>query len=60
MLYGPPGTGKTMLAKTVASNLNCHYMEMDGAKLKDKLYGEGLKILEARFQLAMEMVQSQQ
>src|SRR2546428_5136884 len=40
LLYGPPGTGKTLIARVVASEVDAHYIRVDGPEIIHRFYGE--------------------
>ena len=40
LLYGPPGTGKTYIAKALANEAGVKVIEVSGASLKSKWFGE--------------------
>lgn len=52
LLHGPPGCGKTLLAKAVAKEAGCRFINLDVASLTDKWYGESQKLASAVFTLA--------
>tara|TARA_B100001094_G_scaffold333430_1_gene412109 strand:- start:18166 stop:19062 length:897 start_codon:yes stop_codon:yes gene_type:complete len=52
VFYGSPGTGKTMLAKALATELACPFINFSVASIENKMYGESGKILKALFTLA--------
>jgi transitional endoplasmic reticulum ATPase len=40
LLYGPPGTGKTLIARALSSQLQAHFIHIDGPEVMHKYYGE--------------------
>ncbi|KAF2365554.1 ATPase AAA-type core [Trinorchestia longiramus] len=52
LLHGPPGCGKTLLAKAVAKEAGCRFINLDVSSLTDKWYGESPKLASAVFTLA--------
>ncbi len=40
LLYGPPGTGKTLIARAVASEVDAHFIHVNGPEIIHKFYGE--------------------
>ncbi|HMC37966.1 MAG TPA: AAA family ATPase, partial [Actinomycetota bacterium] len=40
LLYGPPGSGKTLIARAVASEVDAHFIPVDGPEIIHKFYGE--------------------
>jgi len=51
-LYGPPGCGKTLIAKAMAKESKCWFINLDVSVLTDKWYGESQKLTAAVFTLA--------
>nr|CAG4715308.1 unnamed protein product [Naegleria fowleri] len=52
LFYGPPGTGKTSLAKAIAKECNCAFLNVKREFLSDFLYGETEKLVAALFSFA--------
>jgi len=52
LLYGPPGTGKTLLAKALATELDAHFITINGPEIMSKFYGESEKHLREIFEEA--------
>jgi transitional endoplasmic reticulum ATPase len=40
ILHGPPGSGKTLLARTVAKNINATFFSINGPEILSKFYGD--------------------
>ncbi|KAH8393530.1 hypothetical protein KR200_004123, partial [Drosophila serrata] len=55
LLHGPPGCGKTLIAKAVAKDAGMRFINLDISVLKDKWYGESLKLASAVFTLAQKL-----
>ncbi|XP_078481022.1 ATPase family gene 2 protein homolog A isoform X1 [Ciona intestinalis] len=49
LLCGPPGTGKSMLAKSVAGELNANMMLLRGTEVMSRFFGESEKQLNSVF-----------
>ena len=52
IFYGQPGTGKTFLAKAIANEAQCTFMEVSTTQIDDKYHGESAANVEAIFHLA--------
>lgn len=52
LLHGPPGTGKTLLARALAKQLGCFFMNVSPEMLFSKYVGESEKLAAAIFSLA--------
>lgn len=55
LLHGPPGCGKTLIAKAIAKDAGMRFINLDVSVLKDKWYGESLKLASAVFSLAQKL-----
>lgn len=55
LLHGPPGCGKTMLAKAIAADAGCRFINLQASSLTDKWYGESQKLASAVFSLAKKL-----
>ncbi|GBF95213.1 hypothetical protein Rsub_07928 [Raphidocelis subcapitata] len=55
LLYGPPGTGKTMLAKAVAREADCFFLNITGSTVLSKWFGDANKFVRAIFTLATKL-----
>ncbi|KAB0395350.1 hypothetical protein E2I00_014943 [Balaenoptera physalus] len=59
LLYGPPGlrlsflgTGKTLLARAVASQLDCNFLKVVSSSIVDKYIGESARLIREMFNYA--------
>lgn len=52
LLVGAPGTGKTLMARSLAAELNVNYIAIDGPEVMGKYYGEAEGRLRQIFQKA--------
>ncbi|KAE8739356.1 hypothetical protein FOCC_FOCC015127 [Frankliniella occidentalis] len=55
LLFGPPGCGKTMIAKAIAREAGCNFINLDMSCVTDKWYGESQKLACAVFTLAVKL-----
>ncbi|KAH0610508.1 uncharacterized protein H6S33_012035 [Morchella sextelata] len=55
LLYGPPGTGKTLLARGLAKQSGFLMLEVTGADIFQKCWGEPEKYIKAAFTLARKL-----
>nr|XP_054774093.1 LOW QUALITY PROTEIN: outer mitochondrial transmembrane helix translocase-like [Lytechinus pictus] len=51
LLYGPPGCGKTMIAKAIAKDAGCRFINLLAENLIDKWFGPMIKIFSCMFHL---------
>ncbi len=54
LFTGPPGTGKTMLAKAIAEELGCEFIETKASNFASKWVGEGAENVRTLFAEARE------
>ncbi|TRM99936.1 AAA family ATPase [Sulfolobus sp. F1] len=54
LLYGPPGCGKTMIAATVANEIDSIFIQLDAASVMSKWLGEAEKNVANTFKMARE------
>lgn len=52
LLYGPPGTGKTLIARAVASEVDAHFIPVNGPEVMKKYLGESEATLREIFEEA--------
>ncbi|KAB0344863.1 hypothetical protein FD754_021789 [Muntiacus muntjak] len=52
LLYGPAGTGKTLLARAVASQLDCNVLKVVSSSIVDKYIGESARLIREMFNYA--------
>eukprot|EP00201_Polytomella_parva_P023392 CAMPEP_0175049180 /NCGR_PEP_ID=MMETSP0052_2-20121109/6597_1 /TAXON_ID=51329 ORGANISM="Polytomella parva, Strain SAG 63-3" /NCGR_SAMPLE_ID=MMETSP0052_2 /ASSEMBLY_ACC=CAM_ASM_000194 /LENGTH=474 /DNA_ID=CAMNT_0016313317 /DNA_START=91 /DNA_END=1518 /DNA_ORIENTATION=+ len=52
LLYGPPGTGKTMIARAIARQSKCFFLNVTVSSLLSKWLGDANKLVKAAFTLA--------
>ena len=52
LLYGPPGNGKTLLAKAIAGECGCKFINLTASSLVSKYMGESEKMLRSLFKYA--------
>uniref|UniRef100_A0A2K5DEB3 AAA+ ATPase domain-containing protein n=1 Tax=Aotus nancymaae TaxID=37293 RepID=A0A2K5DEB3_AOTNA len=50
--YGPPGTRKTLLARAVASQLDCNFLKVVSSSIVDKYIGESARLIREMFNYA--------
>uniref|UniRef100_A0A0K0DX42 AAA domain-containing protein n=1 Tax=Strongyloides stercoralis TaxID=6248 RepID=A0A0K0DX42_STRER len=55
LLYGHPGVGKTKIARSVAGECGCRFINCDMSIMMDKYYGESQKMISALFSLAQKL-----
>ena len=55
LLSGPPGCGKTMLAKAVAAEAGCCFINMQTSTMLNMYYGETQKLVLGLFGLALKL-----
>lgn len=54
LFTGPPGTGKTLLAKAIAEEVGCEFIETKGSEFIEKYVGVGAQRVRELFQEARE------
>ena len=52
LFYGPPGTGKTYLAKALARESNCTFINVVASSLVHSYLGEGVRLVRELFKFA--------
>lgn len=52
LLYGPPGSGKTLLAKAIANETKCVFINVVGSSLVQTFLGEGIRLVKELFDFA--------
>lgn len=55
LLHGPPGTGKTMLAKAVAREAGCAFLNVSPSSMLSKWYGESQRRVAAIWSVAYKL-----
>lgn len=54
LLVGKPGTGKTMLARGIAKECGCTFINLTLSSMENKYYGESAKLLTSAWEYASE------
>ncbi len=57
LMNGAPGCGKTLLAKALAGEVNCPFINLSGSYFTDKYMGEGCKKIRYVFDVAQELAE---
>ena len=52
LLFLFPGTGKTLLARAVASQLDCNFLKVVSSSIVDKYIGESARLIREMFNYA--------
>ena len=52
LFYGPPGTGKTLIAKAIATECNCNFIQVSGSSFNEVYVGVGQSRVRKLFERA--------
>lgn len=52
LFYGPPGTGKTLIAKAIATECNCNFIQVSGSSFNEVYIGVGQSRVRKLFESA--------
>ena len=52
LFYGPPGTGKTLIAKAIATECNCNFIQVSGSSFNEVYVGVGQSRVRKLFEKA--------